>query len=177
MAIDGAKAGDEVIVNPGDYPLATTLFVPTQVTMHGVAGRPRPRLVLTGAKAVLYQGSLLRYVEIAQTQASDETLFSFSATVDQVVVKAAEGTFCAERTLNSTIRNSIVVTPEPDSSAICKHTGADTNSALASRVAALWSAIPALLTSTSTRPKRSTADSTIRWQSSSRATSAATARP
>jgi hypothetical protein len=41
QAVSGASAGDEVIVTSGDYSLAATLSPPAQITIHGVAGRPR----------------------------------------------------------------------------------------------------------------------------------------
>ena len=42
QAVGGAKAGDEVIVTTGDYTLRTPRA--DQLTIHGVAGQPRPRL-------------------------------------------------------------------------------------------------------------------------------------
>ena len=67
-AVGGAASGDEVIVNPGDYRLTSPLDAVGQMTIHGVAGRPRPRLLLPADKlfrVVLYHASL-RYVEIVQ---------------------------------------------------------------------------------------------------------------
>src|SRR5215213_8491229 len=48
QAITAATGGDEVIVTPGDYGLAATLSDPATLTIHGVAGQPRPRLVFSG---------------------------------------------------------------------------------------------------------------------------------
>ena len=49
QAVGPAIAGDEVIVAPGDYHLtANSLFAHAQVTVHGVAGQPRPRLLFSG---------------------------------------------------------------------------------------------------------------------------------
>src|SRR4051812_26276862 len=45
QAVEDAAGGDEVIVNPGDYPLTAALEKTAQITIHGVAGQPRPRLL------------------------------------------------------------------------------------------------------------------------------------
>ena len=49
-AVSGAGNGDEVIVAPGDYPVAATMMVGApNVTIHGTEGQPRP--VLHGSPA------------------------------------------------------------------------------------------------------------------------------
>src|SRR5690348_17154426 len=47
QAVEGAGPGDEVIVNPGDYPLSGPIHAAKPVTIHGLAGQPRPRLLFT----------------------------------------------------------------------------------------------------------------------------------
>jgi len=51
-ATGGAVAnGDEVVVMPGDYPLASALIITRRIDLHGQAGQPRPRLI--GSAGVL----------------------------------------------------------------------------------------------------------------------------
>src|SRR5262245_36703762 len=47
-AVAGAAKGDEVIVAPGDYHLKATIVTPPLITVHGAAGKPRPRLLFSG---------------------------------------------------------------------------------------------------------------------------------
>src|SRR6187200_3426877 len=52
QALGGAGGGDEVIVNPGDYSLTATPLFPSQITIHGVVGQPRPRLLFSGGNQI-----------------------------------------------------------------------------------------------------------------------------
>jgi hypothetical protein len=122
QAIDGASSGDEVIVSPGDYHLTSTLYDSPPITIHGVAGQPRPRLLFSGAGQagmVLYHGSTLRYLEIHQAE-QQTALFALSgAKLDQLVVKGLTDYFCTVEVNNSTMRNSIVVAPGSSGSVVC----------------------------------------------------------
>jgi len=120
-ALYGAGSGDEVIVGPGDYPLTVTPAVKNGVTIHGVAGRPRPHLLFSGNQSGLFlpQGTVLRHVEIVQAEPNSRALYSWGSTVDQVIVKGSSGTDCAAFARNSTMRDSIVVASGSDASAIC----------------------------------------------------------
>lgn len=107
-AVTGAGAGSEVILEHGDYSLTQTLVVPADVTIHGVAGESRPRLLFSGAGQSglrLEHGSTLRYVRIHQSGAA-YALAAFNASVDQVIAHAPDFTLF---TRNGVIRNSIVV--------------------------------------------------------------------
>lgn len=111
QAVNGAAAGDEVIVAPGDYPLTTTLFTQAPITIHGVAGQPRPRLFFSGPGQMglhLANDSTLRYVEVDQERDDSSALYVLQSSVEQVIARAAgpQGTALIQ---NSTIRNSIVV--------------------------------------------------------------------
>lgn len=112
QAIWGAGTGDEVIVNPGDYPLTATLTEGNQITIHGVAGQPRPRLLFSGPGQNglrLYHGSTLRYVEVDQAAGDNgqNALAAFEgAMVDQVIAKAPVQ---AVYVRDSTVSNSIAV--------------------------------------------------------------------
>ena len=111
QAIEAASGGDEVIVTPGDYALTKTLATPFGITIHGVAGEPRPRLLFGGigqqGLRVQY-GSTLRYVEVYQAPGNDwPALSAQQSSVEQVIAKGSGAWTAAIN--NSLIRNSIVV--------------------------------------------------------------------
>jgi len=109
QALAGANAGDEVVAHPGDYMASGSVSVGQGVTLHGVAGEPRPRLLLSGGPSViLYQGATLRYVEVVQP-ANNNAIYSLAGNVDQAVVRATDVTFCGTTLQGGSIRNSIVV--------------------------------------------------------------------
>lgn len=118
-AIDNAASGDEVIVRPGDYPVADALNPPKQVTIHGVDGQPRPRILFNSQAHWLYiqQGSTLRHMEIHQ-KGWGVALSAWGSVVDQVVMTSAGPGFVTARIDGSTIRNSVVTASGPDSRAI-----------------------------------------------------------
>jgi hypothetical protein len=114
QAIEAAGFNDEVIVAPGDYSLTTTLQTPYGMTIHGVGGQPRPRLLFSGTGQggqgqmglKVLAGSTLRYLEV--DQANDwPALTAQQSLVDQVVAKGS-GAWTAE-VQNSTLRDSIVL--------------------------------------------------------------------
>jgi hypothetical protein len=112
QAIEGASDGEEVIVAPGDYPLTTTLKDTAPITIHGVAGEPRPRLLFSGSPEGLRvtHGSTLRYVEVDQADPGKTALFAGgSSVVDQVIAKASGSGGVTAHIQSSTIRNSIVL--------------------------------------------------------------------
>jgi hypothetical protein len=140
QAVEGAAPGDEVIVNPGDYPLTATLEKLGQITIHGVAGKPRPRLLFSGAGQnglKLYFDSLLRYVEIDQADANGTALGVFGAKVDQVIAKAPGLAVNSRET--STIRNSIAVASGTNARALLTSAdgGGDTNTVTLRNVTAI----------------------------------------
>jgi hypothetical protein len=113
QAVQGATGGSEVIVNPGDYPLTATLDDPAPITIRGVPGRPRPRLLFSGGGQQgvrLDSGSTLRFVEVRQTQAT-AALWTHSGLVDQVVVKGSGAGVVTSTIQSSTVRDSVIVAP------------------------------------------------------------------
>lgn len=118
-AVKIAVEGDEVIASPGDYPLTTTLEDQAKITIRGVPGQPRPRLLFSGPYQTglrLMNGSLLRDVEIEQAQPVPAVDTS-GARLDRVVVKGGGGiNDCSVSLLNGLIRDSVVVA---DRSPIC----------------------------------------------------------
>src|SRR5215216_1791013 len=126
-AIEHAALNDEVIVKPGDYAITAELSDPAPITIHGIAGQPRPRLLLAGGNEFvgLRQGSTLRRVEIDKP--AQGALWATGAIVDQVIVRAPNLPLFVE---NSTIRNSIVVATAPNALAIRSVSNSLTNSVL-----------------------------------------------
>ena len=120
-AVEAADDYDEVVVAPGDYPL--TGLKASAVTIHGVAGEPRPRLLFDGGPtpAMRMRYGTLRDVEIDQAPGNTGILLAVEdSTLDQVV---ARGTGQPDwQTLwtggDVTIRDSIVVAPGWDGTAI-----------------------------------------------------------
>src|SRR5215208_3718563 len=109
-AVEAASGGDEVIVAPGDYTLTTTLKTPYAITIHGVAGQPRPRLLFSGLGQQglwVIAGSTLRYVEVDQAPGNDWMALyaSSNSLVDQVIARASGAKTAVIN--NSTIRNSL----------------------------------------------------------------------
>jgi hypothetical protein len=129
-AIGPAVAGDEVIVAPGDYSLTgNTLFVNAPVTIHGVAGQPRPRLLFSGPGQFgmdLDPGTTLRWLEVdQQSTVGASAIFAPSSTLDQVVATGS-GNAPTVASRNSTIRDSTVVASAPGFSAITTTSGTST---------------------------------------------------
>jgi hypothetical protein len=111
-AVKVAGEGDEVIASPGDYSLTETLEDGANITIRGVAGAPRPRLLFSGPSQAglrLMHGSLLRDVEIEQS-AAVSAVDTSGARLDRVVVKGGGGlNDCSVSVFNGIIRDSIVV--------------------------------------------------------------------
>jgi hypothetical protein len=111
-AVKVAVEGDEVIASPGDYPLTKTLEDQAKITIRGVPGQPRPRLLFSGPYQTglrLMNGSLLRDVEIEQAEAV-AAVDTSGARLDRVVVRGGRGVYdCSVSLLNGIIRDSIVI--------------------------------------------------------------------
>jgi hypothetical protein len=120
-AIMAANYGDDVTVNPGSYPLTETIDDPGSLTIHGVAGQPRPRLEFYayGNHGLQLDSSTLRWVEVDQEEPGEEALHATWAKLDQVVVRGADAADCALSVFAGTARNTVVVSPAAGGSAIC----------------------------------------------------------
>jgi hypothetical protein len=91
-ALVQADPGDEVVVQPGDYPTANTVQVGDRVDLHGVAGQPRPRIVYSGAAEALTvafaaAGTTIRHLELESPSGSGLLLVG-STVVREVLVRA-----------------------------------------------------------------------------------------
>ena len=107
QAVEHAQTGDEVIVSPGDYPLPAVLTGPAPITIHGIPGKPRPRLLFSSGNGGLQlNGSTLRYVDIEQSSGGWALDLGPGSTMDQTTVKSVMQAVAAR---NSLVRNSIVV--------------------------------------------------------------------
>jgi hypothetical protein len=112
-AVEGASAGDEVIVAPGDYELTATLDATKGITIHGVTGEPRPLLEFSGPgqEGVDLTDGTLRYVRIEQA-AGTYALGVLDSTVDQVIARGPDlPGVTTVWVADSMFRNSIVVAP------------------------------------------------------------------
>jgi hypothetical protein len=137
-AIGYAKAGDEVIVSPGDYhTFAITDAAP--ITIHGVQGQPRPRLFLSGnGNLKVVHGSTLRYLEVVRPDGAT-ALVARNAIVDQVIARAA-GTWGTVFVENSTIRNSVFVASHNSGRAVLSEAVGAGNSTVLRNVTAIATA-------------------------------------
>jgi len=105
-AVEGAGAGDEVIIKPGEYPLPGGFTDTAPITIHGVAGKPRPRLFFSGKGTLLLDdGSTLRHIELVRPTGNG-VITAKNATLDQVIARSG-GYVATADVQNSTIRNSI----------------------------------------------------------------------
>jgi hypothetical protein len=71
-AIGDAAAGDEVVVLPGSYDVAQEIDADVPLNVHGLNGRPRPRLVggtATDSAVISMKGGILRHVYLETSQA------------------------------------------------------------------------------------------------------------
>src|SRR5215213_3209584 len=118
QALSSTSPGDEVIVHPGDYVVTGNIDIPPGATFHGVAGAPRPHLLLTQGTVVVRKDATLRHVEIEEPT-SKAALFSLAGKVDQAVVRGTGGALCTAILQDTTIRNSIVVASGGSGSAAC----------------------------------------------------------
>jgi hypothetical protein len=77
-AVGGAAAGDDVVVLPGDYAVTYGVAAGVPVDIHGVGGRPRPRLVGgtvdDGAVLALNAGGSVRHLHLETSAALGSVL-------------------------------------------------------------------------------------------------------
>jgi hypothetical protein len=121
QAVANAHTDDEVILAPGDYALTDTLSDPAAITIRGIPGQPRPRLLFSGAGQnglALWHGSLLRRVEVDQSAAS-RALYATPARVDQVIARASTGSQCTAEVDSGLMRDTIVVASGSNGRAVC----------------------------------------------------------
>jgi hypothetical protein len=142
VAVNQAASGDEVVVEPGTYSVTAPLDAPGPIDLHGVAGRPRPRLdgspALLSAVLTAKQGGTTRHLRIdgvtsalvVQDGIAEDLLLSSSAADGAKVVESVRGTV---------LRDSVVLTAAggSDDSALKLSQSSETGSAALVNVTAL----------------------------------------
>jgi hypothetical protein len=92
-AVEGASAGDEVIVAPGTYHLDTTVEPKIPVELHGVAGQQRPYLIGYGDTALLSfkSGGSLRHLTLEGTGKGQDALTLRGGLAEDLILRSATG--------------------------------------------------------------------------------------
>ena len=111
-------AGDEVVLAPGEYTNAAgdlgpqgSIALPSNVSLHGEAGRPRPLIVSKGAtsEAMSVQpGDLVSHVEIDTANAINVIALR-GGTVEDLIARSSRPGVAACELSNGVIRNSVCV--------------------------------------------------------------------
>jgi len=95
FAISGAASGDEVIVSPGDYSVATPLSPTVPIYLHGVPGRPRPRLVAPVGSSIsvlsFKSGGVVRHLGIYANGSLQDALTLQDGIGEDLVLRSAAG--------------------------------------------------------------------------------------
>jgi hypothetical protein len=104
QAVNLAATGDEVIVNPGTYtssaspgdPITQDITTNVRVNVHGVAGQPRPVLVLGNNTGLGLEGagSQARYLEIRQSDNDGGALHIQAGSAEEVIARSDGGVTC-----------------------------------------------------------------------------------
>lgn len=134
-AVKASGAGDEVVMTPGSYYQGNGLQSSAAISIHGVAGEPRPHIKLEFASLWL-KNTTLRYVEVEQAHPTLAALSASESTIDQVVVKGPYFGDCALSVDNSTVRNSVVIA-RSDGSAVCAYAFQSYNATMVRNVTAV----------------------------------------
>jgi hypothetical protein len=98
-AVGGAASGDEVVLASGDYDVSATLKATVSLTVQGVAGQPRPRLVgsasLSADTLNLNAGGTARHLEIQGHGPSGAALRLRGAVGEDLVLASSSATGAA----------------------------------------------------------------------------------
>jgi hypothetical protein len=123
-AVEGAKAGDEVIVTAGTYTVGATMTGPSGVHIHGEFGGPMPRIEgsVNGNVVIFSSGGLrLTYLEIRNESPTAYTaLCPPGGRVDRVRITAIGSTTAIGliQTSNCAVRDSLIVADGNNSAAL-----------------------------------------------------------
>lgn len=72
-AVEGSVAnGDEIVVQPGTYTISNTLTVDDAVSVHGVSGQARPKVVNSGTDGIIVvnAGAVVRGLDVEHSGSS-----------------------------------------------------------------------------------------------------------
>jgi hypothetical protein len=113
-AIEGAAAGDEVIVAPGTYRVASSLRPAASIELHGVAGQPRPHLIGYGGSSLLEfkSGGSVRHLALEATGSGQDALTLRGGLAEDLLMRSAtgEGTEVDGAPDGTVLRDSVVQT-------------------------------------------------------------------
>ena len=92
-AIEGAAAGDEVVVAPGTYQVSGSLNPTVPIDLHGVAGQLRPHLIGNGGTALLSfkSGGSLRHLALEATGSLQDALTLRGGLAEDLLLRSATG--------------------------------------------------------------------------------------
>jgi Bacterial Ig domain len=118
-AVNGAHSGDDVTIEPGSYPVSTTLddngFA---LTIHGQAGAPRPVITnsTTNGIQLMGPGSSVSYMELDITSGSGAGIGTTGQeTIDRVIVKITNSSDTSPAcTVTGTMTDSVCWTTATD---------------------------------------------------------------
>jgi hypothetical protein len=111
-AVAVAKAGDDVVIEPGNYSTAagdfTSVTIGPGISIHGRPGAPRPVLTTTMTTPVFFvnANATLAHVEVG-SDTSQNPLFINGGTVEGVVARTGKEAGVACTTLKGVLRNSV----------------------------------------------------------------------
>jgi hypothetical protein len=105
-----AAAGDEVVVAPGDYTPAGTVAISVPLTVHGVDGQPRPRMLSTLSAGGAITGTVIRHLEIdvAGLTFSGQPVSPGTAVIEDAILVGSGNVFAAALSNGWTMRDSLV---------------------------------------------------------------------
>src|SRR3954454_8723015 len=125
-AIEGAPAGDEVILLPGDYgsaaaPLSNTVSTSTaNLNVHGQDGQPRPRIFSSaGFSLALYGGGQVRDIEIDNSNANGVAFDLKDYRAERLVARTSGGqSSCRLTGTTALLKNSLCVATGANGSSV-----------------------------------------------------------
>ena len=124
-AVNHAVSGDDITILPGSYAPTVALANADPLTIHGVAGQPRPVIASTAPYSGIHLGlnSSLSDVQLEMGDGSQIGLDATMSTVDRVIVRAPGSAACALHSA-TVLTNSVCLATGPGGAAARELTGA-----------------------------------------------------
>src|SRR5262249_12296159 len=112
-AVEAAAANDEVFVTPGTYKVKSMIEATVPLSIHGVSGGPRPRIVGAAKVSVLKSGEHLSLSDLALegTETGQGIVFAYANgdDFDHLELIAHELTLALRPGVTFTLTNSLLV--------------------------------------------------------------------
>src|SRR5262245_59573583 len=112
-AVEAAAANDEVFVTPGTYKVKSMMEATVPLSIHGVSGEPRPRIVGAAKVSVLKSGEHLSLSDLALegTETGQGIVFAYANgdDFDHLELIAHELTLALRPGVTFTLTNSLLV--------------------------------------------------------------------